>query len=79
MDDYWRATLTSPKYIEYEWRDAWRRVTNKEELREAIVEELKNPMRNYQTRKKYSDILFGNLKDGKAGQRIAEKIMGLKK
>jgi len=79
MDEYWRDSLIQPKFIEYTWRNAWRGAANREELKKAIVEELENPMRNYQTRKRYGDILFGNLRDGKAGQRIAEKIMGLGK
>ena len=69
----------SSSCIERTWKAAWRPITSKEELKIAIVEELANPMRNYQIRKRYGDILFGNLRDGQSGKRIAEKIMQLEK
>ncbi len=60
--------------IERTWCDAWRPIVSKEELKLAIVEALDDPMMNYQTRKKYGDILFGNFRDGQSGKRVAEKI-----
>lgn len=77
IEKRWRGDMRAYACIEYRWLDAWRQIRSKEELRRAVVEELENPMRNYQTRKKYGDILFGNLRDGQSGRRMAEKIMAL--
>lgn len=75
--ELWEKDPQAYNCIEYTWKDAWRPIASKEELKIAIVEELRNPMRNYQTRKQYGDILFGNLRDGQSGRRMAEKIMEL--
>lgn len=73
----WKKYPKSYDCIEYKWRDAWKQVGSGEELKKAVMEELGDPMRNYKIRKNYGDILFGDLRDGQSGKRVAEKIMQL--
>ena len=45
------------------------------DLNGAVLKSLERPFENAENRKKYSDFLFGNLRDGKASERIARLVL----
>lgn len=63
-----------PGGIEWRWRDVGAGVTDVAALPRAVADALANPRRNAGRRAHYRDLLFGEFTDGRAAQRIAERI-----
>ncbi|MBI1733495.1 MAG: CDP-glycerol glycerophosphotransferase family protein, partial [Gammaproteobacteria bacterium] len=68
-----------PEGIEWQWRDLGEEVTEIERLPAAVARTLADPDRFAARRAHYRELLFGDLTDGRAAERIAEKIRELGK
>ncbi len=66
-----------PRSIEWTWRDVGEDVTDISDLAGAIGRSLDDPMRWADRRADYRAKLFGELTDGRAAERIVEKISAL--
>jgi GT2 family glycosyltransferase/glycosyltransferase involved in cell wall biosynthesis len=67
----------NPADIEFQWRDIGIQVSSLEEMREAVSLCLQNPGLHADKRKKYTDLLFANKRDGKAAERIVKLALSL--
>jgi len=67
----------NPQDIEYKWRDIGIEVNNIDEAVAALYKCLKNPEFKTDCRKYYSSLLFANLNDGKACERIINSALKL--
>lgn len=67
----------NPADIEFQWRDIGMQVASLEEMREAVSLCLQNPGLHADKRKKYTDLLFANKRDGNAAQRIVKLALSL--
>jgi tetratricopeptide (TPR) repeat protein len=63
--------------IEWQWRDMGRQVEQVEEVPRAIAEALSDPSAQAEARHRYRRELFGELTDGRAGERIVEHMAAL--
>lgn len=63
-----------PGSIEWQWRDLGTEVTDINALPAAVADALAHPHRDAARRARYRDLLFGEFTDGRAAQRIAERI-----
>lgn len=66
-----------PVGIEWLWRDLGEELFDAEELPGAINRALENPRRHADRRAKYRKLLYGDLTDGRAAERIAGHIDAL--
>lgn len=64
----------APDGLEWKMHDASILVENIDELPPSVCKALRNPSLLAEKRRPYRDYLFGNLQDGVAGQRIADRI-----
>lgn len=67
-----------PDGIEWRWRDVGREVHRVEDLARAVSDALDDPAIGAARRAKYRSELFGELTDGRAGERIADNITRLR-
>lgn len=67
----------NPEGLEWRWRDLAEEVTDIGELPGAVARALANPERHAARRAHYRELLFGNLTDGRAAERIAARIAQL--
>ncbi len=66
-----------PDAIEWRWRDVGEEVTDIAGLGAAVGRALADPGARAEKRAQYRGLLFGDLTDGRAGQRIVEKVSAL--
>ncbi len=59
---------------EWAWRDVGHELSDVSQLAAAVDEALDNPLQHQDKRRQYRDILFGDLRDGDAAERIVRKI-----
>ena len=69
-----RSTHFDPNGIEWRWRDVGEEVHDVENLPSVVGEALDNPAGRAERRVHYRQKLFGDLTDGRAAERIAQKI-----
>lgn len=67
----------NPADIEFQWRDIGVQVANLDEMREAVSLCLQTPGLHADKRKKYTDLLFANKRDGSAAERIVKVALSL--
>ncbi|OGT79461.1 MAG: hypothetical protein A3H91_05840 [Gammaproteobacteria bacterium RIFCSPLOWO2_02_FULL_61_13] len=67
----------NPEGLEWRWRDLAEEVTEIRDLPGAVARALADPGRHAAQRAQYRELLFGNLTDGRAAERIAERIGAL--
>jgi tetratricopeptide (TPR) repeat protein len=67
----------NPDGLEWRWRDMAEEVTDIEDLPGAVARALADPEAHAAQRAHYRDLLFGTLTDGRAAERIAERIAQL--
>jgi CDP-glycerol glycerophosphotransferase (TagB/SpsB family) len=67
----------NPADIEFQWRDIGVQVAGLDEMREAVSLCLQTPALHADKRKKYTDLLFANKRDGNAAQRIVKLALSL--
>jgi Flp pilus assembly protein TadD len=63
-----------PRGIEWQWRDVGREVHDPKQVAGAVSDALDYPARGKEMRAQYRRELFGRYTDGRAGERIAQKI-----
>jgi hypothetical protein len=63
-----------PRGFEWSWRDMGRQIENVEELPATVVAALSDPMRDSGRRAHYRKLLFGDLTDGKAVERLCHNV-----
>ena len=76
IDNPERATSEhyDPNGLEWKWRDMGTRLGSADALPGAITDALNDPQRGADRRAVYRERLFGNLLDGRSGERLAEHI-----
>jgi glycosyltransferase involved in cell wall biosynthesis len=67
----------NPADIEFQWRDIGIQVADLDEMKDAVSRCLEDPGLNVDKRKKYTDLLFANKRDGNAAQRIVKLALSL--
>ena len=67
----------NPKSPIWVWRDAGEVVSHASEVAAAVSRSLRNPDQHAEARARYRAELFGDLTDGKAAERIVERIMAV--
>jgi len=67
----------NPADIEFQWRDIGIQVADLDEMKEAVSRYLEDPILHADKRKKYTDLLFANKRDGNAAQRIVKLALSL--
>jgi CDP-glycerol glycerophosphotransferase (TagB/SpsB family)/glycosyltransferase involved in cell wall biosynthesis len=67
----------NPADIEFQWRDIGVQVANLDEMKEAVALCLQDPGLHADKRKKYTDLLFANKRDGSAAERIVKLALSL--
>lgn len=66
-----------PRGFEWSWRDMGKQIDNVEELSAAVAATLSNPRLNSDQRAQYRKLLFDNLTDGRAVERLCRNLEGL--
>jgi len=66
-----------PEAIEWRWRDVGEEVTEVKKLAAAVSRALADPEAGSGRRAEYREALFDDLTDGRAGERIVEKVSAL--
>ena len=66
-----------PEGPEWAWRDLGIQINHVDELPGALIRSLGNPGEKAKERACYRDRIFGNLLDGRASERIADKVRAL--
>jgi CDP-glycerol glycerophosphotransferase (TagB/SpsB family) len=66
-----------PDAIEWRWRDVGEEVADVKKLAAAVERALADPDAGAERRAEYRRLLFDDLTDGRAGQRIVEKVSTL--
>ncbi|HYP15624.1 MAG TPA: CDP-glycerol glycerophosphotransferase family protein [Opitutus sp.] len=70
--------VTSPHYdpngMEWKWRDMGQRIGTADALPGAVSAALSNPRLGAERRAVYRERLFGNLLDGRSGERLARRV-----
>jgi len=66
-----------PEGPEWAWRDVGIQINHVSELKGAVVSSLENPKEKSEIRAYYRDRVFGDLLDGHAAERIADKVRAL--
>ena len=69
-----RSAYFDPTGIEWRWRDVGEEVRDIEELPAAVGRALDDPARGAERRAHYREKLFGDCADGRAAERIVDKI-----
>ncbi len=68
----------SPQYdaegLEWRWRDMGIEIDRMQDLRPEINEALKDPSSKQEIRKKYKELLFGDVVDGRTGERVKANL-----
>jgi CDP-glycerol glycerophosphotransferase (TagB/SpsB family) len=67
----------NPTDIEFQWRDIGMQVASLDEMTDAVSHALKDPGLHADKRKKYTDLLFANKREGNAAQRIVKLALSL--
>ena len=67
----------NPADIEFQWRDIGVQVSDLDEMKAAVSLCLQDPGLHADKRKKYTDLLFANKRDGKAAERIVKLALSL--
>lgn len=67
----------NPADIEFQWRDIGVQVSDLDEMRAAVLLCLQDPGLHADKRKKYTDLLFANKRDGNAAERIVKLALSL--
>jgi hypothetical protein len=67
----------NPEGPEWTWRDMGIEINNADELEGALVRSLKEPQEKAEARAYYRDKIFGDLLDGQAAERIANRLRSL--
>lgn len=75
--DRFKVSHYDPRGIEWRWRDVGREVHDPKELAGAVSDALADPTLGEEPRARYRRELFGRYTDGRAGERIAQKITEL--
>jgi len=63
-----------PEGPEWNWRDVGIEINKIDELPSAIMRSMENPDQKSKLRKHYRNMIFGNILDGRAAERIAERV-----
>lgn len=66
-----------PHGLEWKWRDMGTRISSADALPGAITDALNDPRRGAERRAVYRERLFGDLLDGRSGERLVEHIEAL--
>jgi CDP-glycerol glycerophosphotransferase (TagB/SpsB family) len=66
-----------PEGPEWTWRDMGVEIGNPTDLMEAVGEALADPQKHAERRRFYRERVFGEMTDGRAAERIAERIIAL--
>jgi CDP-glycerol glycerophosphotransferase (TagB/SpsB family) len=66
-----------PEGPEWAWRDVGIQINHVDELEGALVRALKKPEEKAEVRAYYREKIFGDLLDGRAAERIADKVRSL--
>lgn len=66
-----------PEGPEWTWRNLGIQINHVDELPDALIRSLDKPGEKAEERAFYRDLLFGNLLDGRASERIADKVRAL--
>jgi CDP-glycerol glycerophosphotransferase (TagB/SpsB family) len=69
--------LYDPDAIEWRWRDVGEEVADVKKLAAAVDRALADPDAGTERRAEYRRLLFDDLTDGRAGERIVEKVSAL--
>lgn len=64
----------NPRGLEWRWRDMGHEIENVDALADAVARALSNSQENAATRARYRELLFGDLADGRAAERLAKQI-----
>lgn len=67
----------APEGPEWTWRDMGIEINHADELEGALVRSLKEPQEKAEVRADYRGKIFGDLLDGRAAERIADKVRAL--
>ena len=66
-----------PEGHEWAWRDLGVQINHVDELQNALIRSLEKPREKAEERACYRDRIFGNLLDGRASERIADRVRAL--
>ncbi len=66
-----------PEGPEWAWRDLGIQINHVDELQNALIRSVEKPQEKAEERACYRDRIFGNLLDGRAAERIADRVRAL--